>query len=381
MTTLHLQTETGYQTASALKQYAAQSLEEAQALQRAIQNLSSAWQGGGEVEFSHEAATLANRIQEHIFELQTLAERLQREVREWEEVDRRGASSLRGMGSSLTYQSYAVPAAGGLGGIPFYNQTILPLFTAVTVSPLVLGMSAWVNGFLDKFFPRSSIVSPLPDNSAPTSGFGKLLQESPQATLSAQVAPPAVSSPSAPTVPTPLPSDGYDIYYDIPPKSQGVLYGSAACLPTSASMVLDHYHSQNPANQTASPNDLIGMLDQGDGTFGSGITLDKMNDDLSELGYQSAVSSSDMQGLTNALQDGPVIVNSKVGLVSSPARDILPNGSTNHAIVVKAVNSDSVVVNDPWSGAEKSFPRDTFEKMWAGGGNYMIVVRPDGSPR
>jgi uncharacterized protein YukE len=381
MTTLHLQTEAGYETASALKQNTAKALEEAQALQQAIRILTSAWQGGGQVEFSHEATVLANRIQEHIFELQSLAERLQREVQEWEEVDKRGASSLRGTSSFSLQQAYAVPYTGGLGFMPSYNRAILPIFTAVSVAPLMQGMSAWVNGLLDRFFPKPGIVSPLPETPSEPSGFGKLLQESPQASPSAQAAPPPSSSAQSEPVPLPLPSEGYDIYHDLPPKSQGALYGSAACLPTSMSMVLDHYHSQDAANASASPNDLIGMLDQGDGTFGRGITLDRMNDDLAELGYESKVSSSDMDGLSNALQDGPVIVNSKVGLVSSPARDITPNGSTNHAIVVKAISADSVVVNDPWSGAEKTFPRDTFEKIWSGGGNYMIVVRPDGSAR
>lgn len=377
MTTLHLQTENGHETASALRQYATQALEEAQALQRAVQNLQSAWQGGGQAEFSHEAITLTNRLQEHILDLQTLADRLQREVQEWEDADKRGALSMRGTGSSFINQSYAVPYTGGSGDTAFYNRYFLPLFTAVSVAPLVQGMSGWVNGFLDRFFPKPAIVSPLPDTPESISGFGKLLRETPQATPSAQVAPPSSAAPSQPATPSASPANAYDVYYDIPPKSQGTLYGSAACLPTSMSMVLDHYHSQDPANSTASPNDLIGMLDQGDGTFGSGVTLDKMNDDLGELGYQSSVSASDMDGLSNALNDGPVIVNSKVGLVGSPARDILPNGSTNHAIVVKAVNAESVVVNDPWSGAEKTFPRNTFEKMWAGGGNYMIVVRPN----
>lgn len=379
MTTLHLQSEDGYQTASTLKRYAAQALEEAQVLQHAIKNLQSAWQGGGQAEFSHEATMLADRLQDHILELQTLADRLQREVQEWEDADKRGASSMQGIGFSFINQSFAVPYTGGLGDTAFYNRYFVPLFTAVSVAPLVQGLSSWVNGFLDKFFPKPAIVSPLPDTPEPISGFGKLLQETPQATPSAQIAPPSPTTPSSQPTATPIPlANAYDVYHDIPPKSQGSLYGSAACLPTSMSMVLDHYHSQNPANPTASPNDLIGMLDQGDGTFGRGITLDRMNDDLAELGYQSAVSSSDMDGLTSALNDGPVIVNSKVGLVSSPARDIIPNGSTNHAIVIKAVNSDSVVVNDPWSGTEKSFSRDTFEKMWSGGGNYMIIVRPDG---
>lgn len=382
MTTLHLQTETGYQTASALKGYAAQALEEAQALQAALRRLTSAWQGGGQVEFSHEATLLANRIQEHIFELQALAERLQREVQEWEEVDRRGASSLLGTGAFSIQQASPVPFTGGLGDTALYNRYFLPLFTAVSVTPLVQGLSGWVNGLLDRFFPKPGILSPLPDASSEPTGFGKLLQESPQASPSAQAAPPSPEETTqSEPVPLPSPSDGYETYHDIAPKSQGALYGSAACLPTSMSMVLDHYHSQDAANQTASPNDLIVMLDQGDGTFGRGITLDRMNDDLAELGYESKVSSSDMDGLSNALQDGPVIVNSKVGLVSSPARDIIPNGSTNHAIVVKAINADSVVVNDPWSGAEKIFPRETFEKIWSGGGNYMIIVRPDGSAR
>lgn len=379
MTTIHLQTETGNETASALRQYAAQALEEAQTLQRAVENLQSCWQGGGQVEFSHEATTLANRLQDHILELQTLADRLLREVQEWEDADKRGASSMRGIGSSFINQSYAVPYTGGLGDTAFYNHYFMPLFTAVSVAPLLQGLSGWVIGFLDKFFPNPAIVSPLPDTPESISGFGKLLQETPQATPSTQVAPPSSTTPSQPAAsPIPL-ANAYDVYHNIPPKSQGSLYGSAACLPTSMSMVLDHYHSQDATNLTASPNDLIGMLDQGDGTFGRGITLDRMNDDLAELGYHSAVSSSDMDGLTNALNDGPVIVNSKVSLVSSPARDITPNGSTNHAIVVKAINSDSVVVNDPWSGAEKTFPRDTFEKIWSGGGNYMIVVRPDGT--
>jgi len=164
---------------------------------------------------------------------------------------------MRGMGSSFINQTNAVPYTGGLGDTAFYNRLFLPLFTAVSVAPLVKGMSAWVNGFLDKFFPKPGIVSPLPDNPSPTSGFGKLLQEMPQATSSAQVAPQSSATPSQPTTSPASPVNAYDTYYDIPPKSQGNLYGSAACLPTSLSMALDHFHSQDPTNASASPNALI----------------------------------------------------------------------------------------------------------------------------
>lgn len=366
MTTLHLQTETGYQTASAIKQNAAQALEEAQALQRAIQNLSSTWRGGAQAEFMYEANVVIRQLQNQIMLLQTLSERLQREISEWEEVDQRGASSLRGLGVISIFNSgVALPFAGGLGNSPFYNRAILPLFTALSVMPFLGNLPTWLNSFLDRFFQKPEIPSPITDGSTPTSRLGELLKETPQTTAPTQVAP--------------SPADGYDIYYDIPPKSQGILYGSAACLPTSFSMVLDHYHSQNPANQTASPEDLLGMLDQGDGTVGSGVGLDRMNDDLAELGYQSTVRPGSMDDLNAALKEGPVVVNTKVGLLSSPARDIQPGGATNHAVLVKAINADTVVVNDPWSGAEKSIPRETFERMWTGGGNYMITVRPDGS--
>lgn len=367
MTSLHLQTETGYQTAATLKQNAAQALEEAQALQRSIQNLSSAWQGGAQAEYTYEANALVNRLQNQIALLQTLADRLQREVSEWEEVDRRGASSLHGIDSISVFRSgYAIPFAGGFGDSAFYNRAILPMFTALSVVPFLGNLPDWLNSFLDRFFQKPEIPSPITNGSVPTSRFGDLLKESPEISPPAQVSPP------------PSPSDGYEIYYDITPQSQGALYGGAACLPTSMSMVLDHYHSQNSANKTASPDDLIGMLDQGDGTFGRGITLDKMNNDLAELGYRSTVQSGSMDDLNAALKEGPVVVNTKVSLISSPARDIQPGGATNHAIVVKAINSDMVVVNDPWSGAEKSFPRETFEKMWTGGESYMINVRPDG---
>jgi uncharacterized protein YvpB len=71
-----------------------------------------------------------------------------------------------------------------------------------------------------------------------------------------------------------------------------------------------------------------------------------------------------------------VIVNAGVKLVSKPARDITQAGSTNHSILVKAISDDSVLVNDPWSGSEKSFSRELFEKMWSNGQNYMVIVRP-----
>ena len=375
MTTLHLLPETGRQTASTLKQNSVLMLDEAQLLRRALQSLETSWQGGGQEHFAAQANALLRKLESQADAIGLLANRLEREVTEWEQTDQSGAASFRGSGGRAPFfMGYIFPFAGGSAGNTFLNRAVLPMFTALSVMPFISGLPAWLDSFLDRFFPPPTIVSPIAEGPAVEPGALKRLidekfppAQPPQATPSAQVASP------------PSPASGYDVYYNIPPKSQGALYGSAACLPTSVSMALDHFHGQNPANQTASPNDLIGMLDQGDGTLGNGVGLDKLNDDLGELGYNSTVSAGNMDELGDALNDGPVIVNSKVGLVSAPARDITPNGSTNHAILVKAINADSVVVNDPWSGAEKIIPRDTFEQMWNGGGNYMVIVRPQGS--
>jgi len=383
MTTLHLLPSTGHQTVSSLKQNSLAMLDEAQALRRALQSLETSWQGGGQEQFAAQANALLRKLQTQADTLQLLAERLEREVTEWEQTDQRGAATFGGSGGRAPFfMGYVFPFAGGSAGSSFLNRAVLPMFTALSVMPFISGLPAWLDSFLDRFFPPPTIVSPIAEAPAVEPGaLKRLIDEKFPPAQPPQATPPALSGVegSAQTASPQSPSDGYDVYYDIPPKSQGVLYGSAACLPTSISMALDHFHAQDPANQTASPNDLIGMLDQGDGTLGNGVGLDKLNDDLGELGYNSTVSAGNMDELGNALNDGPVIVNSKVGLVSAPARDIQPNGTTNHAILVKAINSDSVVVNDPWSGTEKVLPRATFEQMWNGGGNYMVIVRPQGS--
>ncbi|MCX6056694.1 MAG: C39 family peptidase, partial [Chloroflexi bacterium] len=193
----------------------------------------------------------------------------------------------------------------------------------------------WLNSFIDKFFPPPKIISPIvetpfPETSEATTPLGELNKKSAsQATESAKPAEtvtPPVETPAAPE----SPASKYDTYYDIPAKSQGTEYGSAACLPTSMSMVLDHFHNGDADLKTATPGELVKMLDNGDGTSGSGVGLDKLNDDLAELGYQSNVTTGSMEDLSTQLKDGPVIVNTGVKLLSVPARDIASTpGATN----------------------------------------------------
>jgi hypothetical protein len=272
-----------------------------------------------------------------------------------------------------------VPLAGG-GAV-----TGLGLFASLTwLGSAVKGLAeqiwAWLQGRPEKF------LSPVPEDE-PAIPKGRLAQtilsglekarreqEQKQATSSGRVIQSIeVDTPKERTQPPP----DFSIYHPITPQSQGDEYERAACFPTSVSMVLDYYHSRNPSNRFASRDDLIAMLDPGDGTKGKGVGLDRLNDDLSELGYTAITRPGSMDDLRNFLREGPVIVNLKVDLIGPPGSGDIRLGHTyDHSVVVKGMSDDAVLINEPWSGKEKVIDRATFEQMWGEGQNYMVIIRP-----
>ena len=272
-----------------------------------------------------------------------------------------------------------VPLAGG------GTVTGLGLFASLTwLGSAVKGLAeqiwAWLQGRPEKF------LSPVPEDE-PAIPKGRLAQtilsglekarreqEQKQATSSGRVIQSIeVDTPKERTQPPP----DFSIYHPITPQSQGDEYGRAACFPTSVSMVLDYYHSRNPSNRFASRDDLIAMLDPGDGTKGKGVGLDRLNDDLSELGYTAITRSGSMDDLRNFLREGPVIVNLKVDLIGLPGSGDIRLGHTyDHSVVVKGISDNAVLINEPWSGKEKVIDRATFEQMWGEGKNYMVIIRP-----
>jgi len=174
--------------------------------------------------------------------------------------------------------------------------------------------------------------------------------------------------------------------HDVPVKAQGNLYGNAACSLTSVSMVLDYYHTQDEKHRTVSPQELVGMLDKGDGTPGSGVSPSNLTDELGDLGYKNITerTHASLQYLMDQVKDVPVIVTVGVGLVgpgstkSDVPRAITGPGNTIHAMVVKGFSPDgkTVVVNDPWTGKELQFPVEQFEDMWTRGSQGLYVIRP-----
>ncbi len=377
MTTLHLIPASGHQTAAQMRQAALTCLDHAQALRRAVSSLDAAWQGPFAEYFTDQAQAVARQIEAQAEALQVLAERLQREVTEWEETDRRGAESLRGAG-------FLYPPVAGGGGLQTF---FLPLFTALQTVALLQDLPLWLRRMLDRLFPPPPIRSPVVEEPLYPKGklyevFKKLDGKSSQVVQRLHIDDTPASdsakaaSNSATTASNSANLKTYDVYHDVPILSQGREFGNAACLPTSLSMITEYYHAKDSNLKTASASDLIQASDPGDGTSGSGFGVGSLNDEMADLGYNATTRVGSMDDLKSALSNGPVIANIKVNLIRAPARDIQPGNAYNHSVVVKGINADSVVINDPWSGTEKVFSRADFEKMWSGGGQWMITVEP-----
>lgn len=285
-------------------------------------------------------------------------------------------------------------SAGSMWGGDFVS-IILPGFVANlfrTISPWSsLKLPQWLTEKLDGVFKPAEIVTPLLkeppvfEKEQPLTGFGKLLQQEPSPTASEQISP-AASPGNDPVAGngTSSISGGPDAVYAVPVKAQGELYGNAACVPTSVSMVLDYYNSQSQENKTISPQGIIDMMDAGDGMKGKGMSPSKLTDELGDLGYNNITQQVGAQysDLQSSVQDGPVIVTIGAKLVgdgivnSSGPRVLEGPGNIGHAIVVTGVGENLVYVNDPWSGQALQLSQETFEKMWSHGSRGLFSIRP-----
>lgn len=258
---------------------------------------------------------------------------------------------------------------------PHFNWSFHPILPLHPDFDLIKGIEVpdWLKKKLDRIFPPPEVVSPLPPDinksSPPTPSieFGDLPKQEPS----------TVTNESNSTLPL-------SISHNVPTKSQGNLYGSAACAPTSVSMVLDYYHLQDNAHETSSPEELIAKMDLGDGTPGRGISLSNLTDELNDLGYHNISQKVDatFSDLQSVVQDGPVIVTAGVkiegpGTIKADVpRSLHGPGNTIHAMVVTGIGDAVVKVNDPWTGEQIEFSKTEFEKMWSRGSSAYYSIRP-----
>lgn len=377
MTTLHLQTESGYQTAAVLKQNAAQALEEAQALQRAIQTLASAWQGGAQAEFTYEANAVVRQLQNQIALLQTLAERLQREIREWEDVDQRGAASWRGL-----FPSAMVWLPGSGGGAPAVSAA-WPLFATFSIGSWLSNLPAWLNAWLGRLFLPASIPSPVSLEAEPPkgrlaetvhNGFARLEQE--HASSSGQAAqrlPIVEEQKPAPSSASPAPAPSYA--HDVPFLSQhGLKYQGEktdyGCVPASVSMILNYWHNQDSSYAARSPQELLDLNAQQREFHAGGMSPSNLVEDVKQLGYSDVQThpSASWEQFSEDVKKGPVVALVKLGMGVS---------GYNHAVVVTGISEDGskVMVNDPWSGS-REYSVKTFQSSWQAVQSAYMVIRP-----
>jgi len=146
--------------------------------------------------------------------------------------------------------------------------------------------------------------------------------------------------------------------HDMTYKGGNTEYG---CVPTSASMVLDYWHQQDPANQTQTAQELLDS-NSTQGEFGKyGMSSTNVHDDVGKLGYSAQdYTNSNLDELKGAVTDGPVLAIVKLGMK--------PDG-TNHTVVVTGISDQNEVrVNDPWTGKSQTYSWEQFSKSW--GANF-----------
>lgn len=335
MTTLHMETDSVRLFAQQIRQTTAQTEELANYTMHSMSNMD--WIGPSREEFGIELQRLITNLLAQADHGRILANRVERETQEWEQVS-----------ATFLKSNYSVITAAG-GGVSIMNFWYLaPTYTLFTIFNN-LNAPDWVRDQIGNLFNPTTAAPPITENVAPE--------------------------------PAPPPSEEInlenndDSYYNITPQDQGNLYGSAACGPTSVSMIMDYYHQKDAHNLNATPQEIISGLDKGDGTLGSGISLSRLDDDIQEYGYQvNWQTSASLDDLKKTLKEGPAIIN---GMVDLKGQDIdIPGSQVNHSMVVKGISPEKVIINDPWSGTEKEIPINDFQTMWERSKSVLYVIRP-----
>ncbi|KAA3661734.1 MAG: hypothetical protein DWQ04_15560 [Chloroflexi bacterium] len=385
MLMLHMETDLIRTVCNHIQQTAVSTQTSAQNLGNTGYTLANAWQGYSADLFINELQTLNQRLAQLAEDGLILSQRLHREIEEWEQVARQLNAG------PLVWRAALLQSAGG-GENRWLPEDFPGL--PVTLPPLAFvgqlgGWSDmwpdWLKALMKPLLPSLQPPEPVPPVPMPgptgSSRFGELLNEPvpqepmPEAKIEAETAVSPTTDPSAPSTPTQTAPDVQG--YPVPVKSQGKLGGSAACAPTSVSMILDYYHNQDGNNQTATPQELLNMLDKGDFSHGRGMSLNRITDELQDLGYTnvSAQVNTSQIDLQNQLQQGPVIATVRLDMQTN---QLTATGSVVHAVVVKGVseNGQTVFINDPWTGSELHLPMTDFSATWKGGSNGMYVIRP-----
>ena len=308
-----------------------------------------------------------------------LGEQLRRTADSFSVADNYGSQALAGLIIRPVDQfAGSIPVSGGGYILPTVLTLAAVPAAIVGVSAGVPGIAGQVEGWVRNLFSRF-LPNPNPQSvSQRTGGFGELVTASKSSGTAAgstsgfgalieksQQELPVSGQTQAEPVKMPVVTERSDGQWwaDVPVKNQAELrykgtpteYG---CVPTSASMVMDYWHSQDPSRMTADPQELL-TTNENQGQFSPlGMTINQLNDDVTPLGYTSnTFTGSDLATLKAAVDQGPVIAVVHLNMRAS---------GTAHAVVVTGISpSDNQVrINDPWTGKSQTYTWDQFERSW-----------------
>jgi len=301
--------------------------------------------------------------------LQTLAERLQREIQEWEDVDQRGAASMRGV---LT---------GGLGISNVLRQA--PFMSAtVSIASLLIGLPTWLSSLLDRFLPSTKTVSPLADESITFPHKNQTMNESNQKSILGELLEKAEKEKQEiegkKSIETPKPK--YISQFPAREDDGSFLFGqekSDSCSLASTKMALQH-----AVGIDASESDLRTVSSKLDGGYQNnpnkwGTSPSSLDDlvnnqhgNIADADYKAPGSQS-INDLEQAAGDGK-------GIVVSVRNSEWLGSAQSHSVTIVGVeiqNSQKVVlVNDPWppgEGKRLAIPLSDFERAWYGDAMYI----------
>jgi len=322
------------------------------------------WSSPAQEMWMSDLYTIVLQLEQRAEELQDQANRLAQEADAWDQVGVHFAGFTTGL-----------PEAGGFSyDLSKYAPVLIPVIGAPIV--LIIGMLPFLPDWVKDLVNRPSDGTPV----APPPGWqedprppGKV-PNTPSETLPEET----VNPPAAPVeLPTTSESSQAGPPYNVPIKNQSGLtvnghptgYG---CTPTSASMVMEYWHSQDEKNPVLSPQEIIDLnKEQTDTAYPNenqfkrvgGMGLDDLEDDLERSGYEVNIYTGkegepeeQTRLLKESLNSGPVLVNARTGM-----------GETGiaHTVVVTGISADGTVqINDPLTGEATEYSWEAFDKSW-----------------
>jgi hypothetical protein len=177
---------------------------------------------------------------------------------------------------------------------------------------------------------------------------------------------------------------------EVPIYGQDTAGGSAACAPTSMSMIMNYWHDQNSDLAGPSRDEVLqAAIDANYFEQGRGMDFNEAEKILDNYGYDASVQlfngddAAMQSSLKEQLGNGPVMA---MVSLDTKADQLVSEGGVAHAVVIAGISNDGsmVRIHDPWEGGRAvDMSWDAFKGAWSSFDDQFdhmaIVIQPGGS--